>query len=130
MTSIRDIKRAARRNLHHHMRVAAMYVPSTGAAPKLLHVRLHTKWGATTIDSPTNSGTMVDRQSIFPKILFMLDEVEAQGVRLRKKGIISVETGEAYELDHSEPADDISQSWIVVQLDADDTTGLPVPGAD
>lgn len=81
------------------------------------------------MDSPTNSGTMVERQSIFPKILFMLDEVAALGVRLRKQGIVSVEVGEAYELYASEPADDISQHWIVVQMDKGDTDGLPVPGS-
>lgn len=79
------------------------------------------------MDSPTNSGTMVERQSVFPKLLFFLDELDAAGITLRKKGIVSVEVGEAYELFTSEPVDGQSQTWIVVQLDSDDTTGLPVP---
>jgi hypothetical protein len=81
------------------------------------------------MDSPTNSGALSERQVVYPKILFMLDDVAASGERLRKKGIISVEPGEAYELFASEVPDDITQSWIVIQLDADDTVGLPVPGS-
>lgn len=129
MRSIRDIKRKARRDLHCHMRVPVLYLaPVSGATPVLLHVRLHTKWDAATMDGGSGNGTMVSRQSVFPKILFMLDELEAHGVRLRKKGVISVEAGEAYRLDNDEPVDDISQSWIVVALRPEESAGLPVPG--
>lgn len=79
MRSIRDIKRKARRDLHQHMRVAALYLATPTSTPLALHVRIHTKWDATTMDGGSGNGTMVARQSIFPKILFMLDEVEAQG---------------------------------------------------
>ena len=60
----------------------------------------------------------------------MLDELEAQEVSLRRKGIISVEAGEAYKLDNDEPVDDISWSWIVTQLRPEDTVDLPVPVDD
>lgn len=110
------------------MKVTAFYIESSGSNPVLLNVRIHTKWDSTSMDAPTNSGTMVSRQSIFPKILFMLDELRREGITLRKRAIVSVEPGEAYKLDHSEPPDDISQSWIVTPLDAGDAEGLPVPG--
>ena len=127
MAYIRDIKRKARRDLHATMRVPAYYLAPNSSDPVLLHIRIHSKWGATTMDTPTNSGTLVERQSVFPKILFMLDELEAQGVSLVRKGIVSVEPGEAYRLDNSEPVDDISQHWIVTQLDAGDAEALPYP---
>lgn len=128
MASIRDIKRKARRDLHRKMRVPALYIAGPGETPVLLHVRIHTKWDAASMDAGTGNGTMVSRQSIMPKILFMLDEVAEEGARLRRKGVISVEPGEAYRLDNDEPEDDISVSWIVSALPKKDTEGLPVPG--
>ena len=128
MPSIRDIKRKARRDLHARMRVAALYIAGPGETPVLLHVRIHTKWDAASMDAGTGNGTMVSRQSIMPKILFMLDEVAEEGARLRKKGVISIEPGEAYRLDNDEPRDDISVSWIVSALRKEEAEGLPVPG--
>lgn len=129
MQSIRDIKRKARRHLHERLRVPVLYIaPGPDPVPTLLHVRVHTKWDATTMDSTQGNGTLVSRQSIMPKLLFMLDELAAQEVTLRRKGVISVEPGEAYRLDNDEPEDDISVSWIVTALRKDETTGLPVPG--
>lgn len=128
MPSIRDIKRKARRDLHSLGKVAAIYLaPVDNPTPRNVTVRIHTKWDATTMDGASGNGTMVSRQSIFPKILFMRDELADQGIVLRRGGIISIEAGEAYKLDHDEPPDDISQSWFVTQLDEDDTVGLPVP---
>lgn len=127
MRNIRDIKRKMRRDLHLRMRVKSYYVAAVGYQPKTLHVRIHTKMGTTGMDSPTNSGDMTERAVIMPKILFMLDELAEQGVRLRKGGIVSVEAGEAYELEYSEEPDGISQSWFVTQLDTEDTVRLPVP---
>lgn len=124
---IRDIKRKVRRHLHSRAKVPAYYIAATGAEPKLVHVRIHSKWNSTTMDTPTNSGSMVERQTIFPKILFMRDELAAQGIKLRRKGIISVEAGEAYSLDNSEPVDDISVSWIVTQMDEGEAEALPYP---
>jgi hypothetical protein len=128
MKSIRDIKRKARRHLHKALRVPVLYyAPVEDPEPVLLHVRLHTKWDATTMDGTQPNGTLVSRQSIMPKILFMLDELDTQDVRLRKKGIVSVEAGEAYRLDNDEPVDDISVSWIVSALRKEETVGLSVP---
>lgn len=126
MPNIRDIKRKARRHLHEHLKVPALYI-APGAEPVLLHVRIHTKWDATTMDGGSGNGTMVARQSIMPKILFMLDEVAESGARLVRKGIVSVEPGEAYRLDNDEPEDGISVSYIVVALRKDEAAGLPVP---
>lgn len=130
MQSFRDIKRKARQDLHSHMKVLAYYIPSTNSDPITLHVRIQTKWGATTMDTPTNSGSLVERQSAFPKILFMLDELAEKSVKLRRNAIISVAEGEAYRLEASEPFDFISQSWIVTQLDAGDAEGLAYPTSE
>ena len=130
MNAIRDIKRKARRDLHKAMQVSAIYIKPNGeAVEQPIHVRIHTKWDNTTLDGGTRNGTMVSRQSIFPKILFMRDELAALGVVLAKKGIVSIEPGEAYELDNSEPPDDISVSWFVNQMKESDAEGLPVPNA-
>lgn len=127
MATIRDIKRKARRDLHERMKVPALYVLKAPATPKLLHVRIHSKWDGTTIDTNTNHGTMQSRKEVFPKILFMRSELDTQSITLIKGAILSVESGEAYRLDHSEPHDDLTVSWYVTQLDVEDTVGLPVP---
>lgn len=128
MVNIRDIKRKARRALHQRMRVAALHIPANGGTPLPVHVRVHSKWDAATMDGGSGNGTMSARQLILPKLLFMLDELAAQGIVLKGKDVISVEPGEAYRLDNAEPIDDISVTWIVTQVKAKDTENLPLPG--
>lgn len=123
---IREIKRKMRTDLHLRMRVLCLYIQPNGET-KPLHVRVHSKFDATSIDAATNNGTMPSRQIIIPKLLFFRAELAEQAVVLRKNAIISVEPGEAYRLDNAEPVDDLSVSWFVTQLALADTVDLPVP---
>lgn len=128
MSNLRDIKRKARLDLHRQMRVEALYIPSTGAEPIPIYCRVHSKWNTTTMET-SGVGSAVSRQSVFPKLLFMLHELAEAGIpALRKKGIVSIAPGEAYELDNAEPPDGLSVTWVTSQLRVSDTEGLPVPG--
>lgn len=127
MPSLRDIKRTARRRLHDALKVAALYIPPTpGAAPVPLFVRVHTKWAGA---GPAGAGDDApERQEITPKILFMLDELSANGINLLKGGIVSIERGEAYALDNAEAPDLISVKWIVSQIQSPaKLAALPLP---
>lgn len=129
MPSIRDIRRKARRDLHQHMRVPALYVlPDVG--PVLIHVRDHTKFHTNAIEGAVRSGSgqMVSRQEMEPSIIFMRDELAAAGVTLIKNGIISIEPGEAYRLNNAEAPDDITVKWFVTAITRkDELDALPAP---
>lgn len=129
MTTIRDIRRKARRDLHQHMQIPAAYIPVTGT-PVLVYIRDHTKFRANAIEGGVRSGTgsMVERQEMAPSIIFMRDELATAGVTLIKNGIISVETGEAYRLNNAEAPDDITVKWFVTAItQADELATFVVP---
>lgn len=129
MASFRDIKRKMRRDLHERMKVAAAYVPVTGA-PVLLHVRDHTKFVVNAIEGGVRSGSgqMAGRHQALPSIVFMLDEVAAQGITLVRNAIVSIDTNEAYRLEVSHAPDDISVKWSVKQItDLSELAALPHP---
>lgn len=128
--SIRDIRRAARRQLHDAFKVAVLYIPRVGS-PVLLHARDHTKFRVNAIEGAVRSGNgqMVSRQEAEPSIIFMRDELSANGVTLIRGGIVSFEKDEAYRLDNAEAPDDITVKWFVTQIeDQDELDALPVPG--
>jgi hypothetical protein len=124
MSSFRDIKRKARRDLHREMQVPALYMLSRDDEnPRLVHVRLHTKF----VELGDQKGTnflSAERLDIEPRIIFMRDEVNVPA----RNAIISVVTGEAYYVDRTEPADDITIKAYVVEMTVADAAGLPVPG--
>ncbi|RID91890.1 hypothetical protein D2N39_11690 [Gemmobacter lutimaris] len=127
MRSIRQIQRKARRDLHERAKVAALYLANPNAVPVALTVRIHQTIDPTGMDTPTKSGSMVERRVPIPRLVFLIEELEALAVVLRRGGIVSVEAGEAYELDNSEPRDDLTQTWAVTPLDQEYSAGLPVP---
>jgi hypothetical protein len=86
-------------------------------------VRLHTKF----VELGDQKGTnflSAERLDIEPRIIFMRDEVNVPA----RNAIISVVTGEAYYVDRTEPADDITIKAYVVEMTVADAAGLPVPG--
>lgn len=129
MPNFRDIKRNMRRNVHQHLRVPALYIAPNGTATPL-NVRDFTKFGATSIEGAVRSGNgqMVERQEMFPMVLFMLDELEEFQVTLLRSGVISFQRGEAYSLDNAEAPDDITVKWNVTRItDTARLSTLPIP---
>lgn len=126
--AFRDIKRRMRRDLHAEMQVPAYYVfEDNGFEPVLLHVRVHLKFDQV--------GKMTGRQTEWmltedksPEIVFMRDELETQGLTLKRNVVISVEVGEAYTIDRLKAPDDITITAVVNILRPEQTAGLPVPG--
>ena len=124
MASFRDIKRKARRDVQKHLRVPAYYLVSGEAEPVACFVRLHTKFGALGDMAGTNLG-YAEREEILPRIILWREEIP-QPVR---NAIISVEEGEAYLIDHVQPADDLTITATVVVMPASEAAGLPYPGS-
>lgn len=122
MNPIRTIKRKARRDLHQHSQVAALYIPAPNADPVPCSVRVWRKredpMASSDADGSMSMATSEDR------IRFFLPELPA--IR-RVNGIVSVEAGEAYRIEFLYPADDEWQTARVVPLSTAEATGLPVP---
>lgn len=127
MAPFRDIKRKMRRDVHDRMNVPALYIAQPGDDGVLVHVRLHTKFDALTMDSMDNLGLVARRESK-PKIIFMRDELAAEGLTLARNAIVSVEPGEAYALDNADAPDDITVTYFVTVVEGDELADLPVPG--
>lgn len=124
--SIRDIKRQIRRDLHAEMQIPALYLapadPGPWAVPVPCGVRLHLKFGLVG-DLKGVRIHYAEREEITPKAIFKLSEV-AIPVR---NAVISLAAGEAYRIDHVQPADDEFVTAAIVKLIGGDADGLPVP---
>lgn len=123
----REMKRKARRDLHQHLEVPALYLLTPASTPVPCTVRVWTKWGALG-QLPGNGGAWAEIQETAPKLIFV-DPPFAP----RKNALVSIERGEAYRIDNALPPDDISITAEVVRLnpkiDAEKTLldSLPVP---
>ncbi len=122
MATFRDHKRRARRNVHKHMRVAAFYLADRNAVPVPCFVRVHTKFQALGDQAGTNLN-YAEREDVTPRIIFWREELPQPS----RNAIISVEVGEAYQIDNIEPADDLTITAMVTRMDLADTIDLPVP---
>lgn len=127
MSSIREIGRKARRDLHREMSVAGLFIASTGAAPVDVTCRVHTKFKPTEAfgGGPNGMATMQDMQ---PKLIFMRDEFAEKGLKLARNAVVTIQVGEGYRVDNVEAPDDITVAAIVVRLSEREMQGLPVPG--
>lgn len=127
MVNLRDIKRNARRALHQAMSVPAIYIPVRGDDGIPLTVRLHTKMVDMTMHG-AESG-LAHRRDVREKIVFMRSELAEAGITMKRKAFISVELGEAYQLDAADAPDDITITWFVTPVAEADAVGLPIPVA-
>lgn len=124
MAGIRDIKRASRLALHDELAVPALYIPVTEAEPVSVTVRVHTKYGA--LGQLNGSAQWGERAEAEPHLIFRASQLPANG--LRNKAVVSVEAGEAYYIDHSDPVDDAGYIKArVTRVPAAAAEGLPVP---
>ncbi len=122
MVSFRDIKRRARSDIHGHMKVRALYLANRTATPVPCYVRVHTSFAALG-DMKGTSFRYAEREEFTPTVILWREEIPAP----LRNAIISVEAGEAYYVDHVNPADDQTITVTVVPLTDDDAQGLPVP---
>lgn len=124
----RDLKRKARADLHQHMQVRALYLLTPTSTPVPCTVRVWTKWGALG-QLPGKGEGWAEIQEAEPKIIFMVSDVPNP----RKNALVSIERGEAYRVETSDPPDDITITAKVVRLNPKVDTekaildALPVP---
>lgn len=124
MAGIRDIKRAARQRLHTALAVPALYIPVTGADPVPVTVRVHTKFDA--VGQLNGEAQWGQRAQAEPHLIFQATDLPANGLRV--KAVVSVEAGEAYYIDHSDPVDDAGfVKARVTAVPAATAEDLPVP---
>lgn len=126
MGTIRDIKRIARGNLHRSMSIPSLYIPVPDATPVPVTVRVWRKREDPAVgDMPRQSDNMTVAQYLVTedRLRFDLSEVPV----LRRLGVVSVEPGEAYRIDHLYPVDGTYQTARVVPLSAAEAADLPVP---
>lgn len=125
VSRFRDVKRKARRDLHAHMEVAALYLVTPTATPVPCTVRVWTKWGQ--MGKLAGAG-WAELQETAPKIIFV-----EPSFRPRAQALVSIEPGEAYRIDTTQPADDISITAEVTRLNPKNAAdqvlldSLPVP---
>lgn len=103
------------------MEVPAFYIVPVTLAQVPCLVRVHTKFAALG-DLKGTSFSYAEREDVSPKIVFMRDQVEPI-----RGGVVSVEPGEAYRIDHAEEPDDITTTAAVARMPLAETVGLPVP---
>lgn len=130
MPNIREIKRKARRDLHKHLSLLALYLvpsatPNEYETPIPVTVRVHTKFDALGDMKGTNFH-YAEKQETVPKIIFMRDQI----LKPVRHAIVSVDLGEAYRIDNTLPPDDITIAAEVTRLSAVETLGLPIPDPD
>lgn len=129
MSSFREHKRRARRQLHRKMEVPALYLLTPATLPEdaiPVTIRLHTKWDALG-DQKGTSLNSAEMESLIPKAILMLDQLPFGVSGITRQAILSVEIGEAYRIDHAEEPDDISVTVHIVRLSAEKAQDLPVP---
>jgi hypothetical protein len=121
MSRFREIKRLARGVLHNEMKVAALYIYGT-SDPVECNVRVWLKTENQMVgDLQGFAGA--ERAEPEDRIRFDINDIPIP----RKNGIVSVEAGEAYRIDHLYPVDMGYQTARVVRLSTAEAESLPVP---
>lgn len=126
MAAFRDIGRKARRDLHEHMRVPALFAEEGGSAFELIHVRLHTKFDPMKAFAGGQAG-LATIQDMQPTIIFDREELASKGLELKRGAILTVAVGEGYKVDNTLAPDDITIAAVVARLSQREMQGLPIP---
>jgi hypothetical protein len=119
--SFRDIKRKARKVLHGKLKVPALYIVPVTSAIVPCYVRIHSQWKALG-DVAGTSFAYAEREERVPEIIFMREQITPM-----RGGIVSVEPGEAYCVDHVLASDDLTVTARVTVVRPEDAVGYPVP---
>ena len=125
MSSWREHKRRARRDIHREMGVPALLLIDDQVAGDPLLIRgPHTKRPIMVGDLTGAGEGWAQREDTAPRIIFWRDQLPGP---LRKNDVISVEVGEAYRIETVEPVNDQTVTAKVVPLTESQAEGLPVP---
>lgn len=126
MSRFRDIKRQMRGDVHREASVPAFYIPAPNATPTPCTVRVWPKVEPQMVGALPLLQGAAEVAEPEDRLRFDLSEIPAP-LTLRRGGVVSVEVGEAYRIDHLYPVDLGYQTARVTRLAAAEADGLPVP---
>lgn len=113
MTTFREDRMAARRDLHETMAEPVLYFATRQAARRVVPVRLHLKVGA--LGELRNQG-FADWSEPKPKIIFLPSSTPNPVVPAKDAYVVTQYNG-VFRIDTTEPFDGLTQTALVVQLD-------------
>lgn len=119
---LREIKTKARRALHTAMQVPASFYETPVATPRLIHVRVHSKW----IEQGDLKGTNLnyaETEDLAPRIVF--DRAEVANPARNSLVVISAEEG--YRVGQTEPVDGITITAEAARMTAAELSGKTLP---
>lgn len=126
MGRFREIKRQMRRDVHNEASVPALYIPVPSATPVECTVRVHRRADYPMMgDSPMFTGEAMMAVTE-DRLRFLRSDLPDY---LRTNSIVSVETGEAYNIEFWYPRDDQYVTARVTPLTEAEAAGLPVPAS-
>lgn len=124
MDSVREAKRAARRDLHAELSVNALYIaPNADPLPVTVRVQLESQPLG---DLKGTNFHYTEREEPSDQLVFLLDELP----RPKRGAVVSVAPGEAYRIDTTLPPHDITVTAKVTTLTEVEAEGLPIPESD
>lgn len=125
MLSHRAMKDQARRDLHSHAQVPALYVsPAPGVEPRLISVRLHHK--PEMIGGLTGDKAWANKSEIKVTVVVLREQL----TNPPNGGIFSFAQGEAYRINKTDKPDGITVTCHVTKIADADTADLPYPLPD
>ncbi len=126
----RDIKAGMRATVHETFKIPAVLLSATpvdsNTEQLAIQFRLHNHQTPLGEMPGTNFG-MGERLEEDPKIVFWKADLELASWTLARNQVLSVATGEAYNIEFVHPHDIETVKCSVTRLDAEDTAGLPLP---
>lgn len=127
----RDVRKTARAVVHGTMKVPVLYItqlqPGVGLPePVELFARIHTN-EVFLGDQPGTSYNSAERVETVPKIVFWASDLTDLSITLRRGNVISVERGEAYQIDVIHPVDRDIVVTEAIRLPAADVQGIQLP---
>ena len=120
--AFRDIKNKARRHLHDHMKVPAVYYRTSTATPVLIHVRTHSireKVG----DQSGTSLAFAERHEVVTSVVFDRSEIDDP----KRNALVIISKEEGYIVDNLLHPDGITVTAEVIYADDVDLLGKKIP---
>lgn len=119
--SIRDIKARARRDLHNGMKVAASFYETSAATPRLISVRVHTKFNQQEGDLKGTNLNFAEKEAEKLKLLFFREEVSLPP----RNGLVIISLTEGYRLGQADPPDGLSIKVHVTVMKPEEIAAMP-----
>lgn len=115
--SLRDIKRAARLDLHNAMQVKAYYYAPGSDWPQIVQCRTHYEFGALGDVKGTSFGYAEVREKQ-PYLIFMLEPTADQPVIIDpdRNAVVMVSPTEGYQIDNLDSRDFITRKAYCITL--------------